>query len=356
MPVQPSTSAERPADPRERDDDLVLRPGSVDEFVGQRTVVDNLRTFITAARQRGEALDHVLFYGPPGLGKTTLANIVAREMGTRLISTSGPIIERKDDLAAILTDLKRGDVLFIDEIHRLNRVVEECLYPALEDRKIDIVIGEGPHAKSIKLDIEPFTLVGATTRAGMVTGPLRSRFGMQFRLNFYSEDEMVAIVSRSARLLRAPSAADAIRLVARRSRGTPRIANRLFRRIRDIAQVMGAPEITEPIAERGMRLLEVDGLGLDAQDRAYLSALIEKFQGGPVGLNTLAVALSEDDDTLVDMVEPYLIQLGLLSRTPRGRVALPAGYGHLGLSVPSTLATSSPESLPDDKRAGDELA
>ncbi|MDX2175239.1 MAG: Holliday junction branch migration DNA helicase RuvB [Candidatus Sumerlaeia bacterium] len=332
----------RPADP-DRQDDLVLRPRELGDFVGQSAIVENLRTFVTAARERAEALDHVLLYGPPGLGKTTLAAIIAREMGSNLRATSGPVIERKDDLAAILTDLKRGDVLFIDEIHRLNRIVEECLYPALEDRKIDIMIGEGPHAKSIKLDIEPFTLVGATTRAGMVTGPLRTRFGMTFRLNYYSLEEMSAIVERSARLLGARIDPEGVRVVAGRSRGTPRIANRLLRRVRDIAQVRRAPGIDAEIAEQAMAILDVDGAGLDAQDRAFLAALLDKFGGGPVGLNTLAVALSEDEDTLLDMVEPYLIQLGFLVRTPRGRQALPAAYAHLGRPAPREAAISRVE-------------
>lgn len=321
--------------PIDREDDIVLRPSSADEFIGQRQAVDNLRTFVRAARERGEALDHVLLYGPPGLGKTTLAHIIANEMGTRLRATSGPVIERKDDLAAILTDLQRGDVLFIDEIHRLNRIVEECLYPALEDRKIDIIIGDGPHAKSIKLDLEPFTLVGATTRAGMVTGPLRSRFGITLRLQYYTQPEMESIVSRSTRLLKTNIDAEATAILAGRARGTPRIANRLVRRTRDIAQVARAAAIDAAIARRAMELLEVDERGLDAQDRAFLTVLIDRFGGGPVGLNTLAVALSEDEDTLIDMVEPYLIQLGLVARTPRGRVAMAAAYETLGRRAPA---------------------
>lgn len=337
------------ANPRDREDDVVLRPARAHDFIGQGGALKNLTTFISAARERGEALDHVLIYGPPGLGKTTLAHIVAAEMGTTLRATSGPVIERKDDLAAILTDLKRGDVLFIDEIHRLNRIVEECLYPAMEDRKIDIIIGEGPHAKSIKLDIEPFTLVGATTRAGMVTGPMRSRFGMTFRLNFYSLDEMMAIVRRSAGLLRAKLDEGGTRTIASRSRGTPRIANRLLRRVRDIAQVRREPTITAPLADDAMALLDIDAAGLDAQDRAFLSALVEKFGGGPVGLNTLAVALSEDEDTLLDMVEPYLIQLGFVSRTPRGRIAMPSAWEHLGLKAPVSLMTDNVDLFANDE-------
>jgi len=336
-----------PQDSREREVEGALRPQSVRDFVGQGPIVEKLKIFVQAARQRGEALDHVLFYGPPGLGKTTLAHIVAAEMGTTLRATSGPIIERKDDLAAILTELRAGDVLFVDEIHRLNRVVEECLYPALEDRKIDILIGEGPHAKSIKLDLEPFTLVGATTRAGMLTGPLRTRFGITLRLEFYSIDDLARIVTRSAGILGVEILPDGARHIAARSRGTPRIANRLLRRVRDIAQVRHDGRITDKVAGDAMDLLEVDHKGLDTQDRAFLRCLIERFGGGPVGLNTLSVALSEDEDTLIDVVEPYLIQVGLLARTPRGRVATPAAYEHLGLPVPASATmgwTSAPDS------------
>jgi len=323
------------------DDDSQLRPGRIAEFVGQSAVVENLRIFIAAARKRGEALDHLLLYGPPGLGKTTLAHIVATEMGTNMRSTSGPILERKDDLAAILTDLQPGDVLFVDEIHRLNRVVEECLYPAMEDRKIDIIIGDGPHAKSIKLDVAPFTLVGATTRAGMLTAPLRSRFGITQRLNFYTPAEMTTIVKRSARILGCVVEEEAAALLASRSRGTPRIANRLLRRVRDIAEVRHEGRVTTAVAEDALRLLDVDAMGLDAQDRAFLDCLIHKFEGGPVGLNTLAVSLSEDDDTLLDVVEPYLIQVGFVARTPRGRVATKIAWEHMGLTPP--------ERLPEDR-------
>ncbi len=320
------------------EEDQQLRPSNMHDFVGQTSVVENLRIFIQAARKRGEPLDHTLLYGPPGLGKTTLAHIVASEMGTQLRTTSGPIIERKDDLAAILTDLQPCDVLFIDEIHRLNRIVEECLYPAMEDRKIDIIIGEGPHAKSIKLDVAPFTLVGATTRAGMLTGPLRSRFGITQRLQFYSVPEMRHIVKRSSKILGCGIENDAATLVASRSRGTPRIANRLLRRVRDIAQVRHDGHITVEVAEDALRLLDVDSKGLDAPDRAFLQCLIEKFGGGPVGLNTLAVSLSEDDDTLIDVVEPYLIQIGFLARSPRGRIATRAAYDHLGLIPPADMS------------------
>lgn len=333
---------------QEREVEHSLRPKSVSEFVGQTAIVDKLRIFIQAARLRGEALDHVLLYGPPGLGKTTLANIISAEMGSGLKSTSGPIIERKDDLAAILTELKRGDVLFIDEIHRLNRVVEECLYPALEDRKIDILIGDGPHAKSIKLDLEPFTLVGATTRAGMLTGPLRTRFGITLRLQFYTSGELERIITRSAGLLQTPIEKEGARVIASRSRGTPRIANRLLRRVRDIAQVRHEGSINSEIAHQALELLEIDEMGLDLPDRAFLSCLIDKFGGGPVGLNTLAVSLSEDEDTLIDLVEPYLIQIGFVARTPRGRVATPAAWKHLGLDPPpprSDTASSHPDFL-----------
>ena len=332
QPARPLSAL--PADLREREVEKSLRPRNTAEFVGQRGTMEKLRIFIQAARARGEALDHVLLYGPPGLGKTTLAHIIAEEMGTTLRATSGPVIERKDDLAAILTELKPGDVLFIDEIHRLNRVVEECLYPALEDRNIDILIGEGPHAKSIKLDLQPFTLVGATTRAGMLSGPLRTRFGITLRLEFYSPPELETIVRRSAGILGVPVEEDGPHLIAARSRGTPRIANRLLRRVRDIAEVRHQGTVNATVASEALGLLDVDELGLDAQDRSFLLALIEKFGGGPTGLNTLAVALSEDEETLVDVVEPFLIQAGLLARTPRGRIATPAAYRHLGLPAP----------------------
>ncbi|MCC7392355.1 Holliday junction branch migration DNA helicase RuvB [Candidatus Sumerlaeota bacterium] len=332
----------QPADRTERELETSLRPKSVSEFVGQRTIIEKLRIFVQAAKQRGEALDHVLLYGPPGLGKTTRANIIAAEMGTTLRSTSGPIVERKDDLAAILTELQPHDVLFIDEIHRLNRVVEECLYPALEDHKIDILIGDGPHAKSIKLDLAPFTLVGATTRAGMLSGPLRTRFGISLRLDFYSPDDLHQIITRSAGLLKVEITEEGSRMIAERSRGTPRIANRLLRRVRDIAQVRHDGVITKSVAVQALDLLEVDSRGLDSPDRAFLACLIEKFGGGPVGLNTLAVALSEDEDTLLDVVEPYLIQAGLLARTPRGRVATSGAYEHLGIQPPEVLPSVEP--------------
>ena len=325
----------------ERDEDAggerSLRPARTHEFVGQRDVLEQLTLAMDAARARGEALDHVLLYGPPGLGKTTLANIIAAEMGGALKSTSGPLMERKDDLAALLTDLQEGDVLFIDEVHRLTRIVEECLYPALEDFKIDILIGEGPHAKSIKLELPRFTLVGATTRIGMLTAPLRSRFGMLHRLNFYNQPEMEHIVTRSAGILGIRIDPAGAAEIARRSRGTPRIANRLLRRVRDWAQVRGDGHIDGAAAISALGLLQIDILGLDAMDRMLLDALINKFGGGPVGLNTLAIAVGEEEDTLIDVFEPYLIQIGFLSRTPRGRVATPNAYEHMGQKPPANL-------------------
>ena len=311
--------------------DRALRPERLTDYVGQPAVREQLEVFITAARQRGEPLDHLLLFGPPGLGKTTLAHIVAREMGVNLRQTSGPVLERPGDLAALLTNLERNDVLFIDEIHRLSPVVEEILYPALEDYQIDIMIGEGPAARSIKLDLPPFTLIGATTRAGSLTNPLRARFGIISQLQFYSTSDLAHIVRRSAKLLNVAIEDEGALEIARRSRGTPRIANRLLRRVRDYAQVRHDGLITADIADAALKMLAVDAMGLDAVDQKFLLTIMEKFAGGPVGIDNLASALGEDRDTLEDVVEPYLIQQGLVQRTPRGRVACPAAYRHFGL-------------------------
>jgi len=312
-----------------------LRPRTLADYVGQRKIREQLEIFIAAARGRGEALDHLLLFGPPGLGKTTLAHIVAAEMGVKLRQTSGPVIERPGDLAAILTSLERNDVLFIDEIHRLSPVVEEILYPALEDYQIDIMIGEGPAARSIKLDLQPFTLVGATTRAGMLTNPLRDRVGIVSRLELYDVDELTLIVSRSALLLGATITAEGAGEIARRSRGTPRIANRLLRRVRDYAEVKAGGQIDAPIADAALKMLDVDSLGFDLMDRKLLRAMIERFGGGPVGLDNIAAAIGEERDTIEDVLEPYLIQQGFIQRTPRGRVATSHAWQHFGLAMPA---------------------
>jgi len=327
---------------REEQLDRAIRPLRLADYIGQPVVREQMELFIRAARGRGEALDHSLIFGPPGLGKTTLAGIIAQEMGVSLKSTSGPVLERPGDLAAMLTNLQAGDVLFIDEIHRLSPVVEEVLYPALEDFQLDIMIGEGPAARSIKLDLPPFTLVGATTRAGMLTNPLRDRFGIVQRLEFYSHDDLATIVRRSAGILGLPIEDAGAFEIARRARGTPRIANRLLRRVRDFAEVRGRGQITLDIASDALNLLDVDACGFDHQDRRLLLALLEKFDGGPVGLDNLSAAISEERNTIEDVLEPYLIQQGYIMRTPRGRMATRHAWLHFGLTLPQHLQQAAP--------------
>jgi Holliday junction DNA helicase RuvB len=336
MSVEPDRMiSAKPASPQESEFERSLRPGTLAEYVGQPKVREQLEIFIAAARGRAEALDHVLLFGPPGLGKTTLAHILARELGVNLRQTSGPVLERPGDLAALLTNLEPRDVLFIDEIHRLAPVVEEILYPALEDFQLDIMIGEGPAARSIKLDLPPFTLVGATTRAGMLTNPLRDRFGIVSRLEFYSHQDLSQIVQRSARLLKVSLQEEGAAEIACRSRGTPRVANRLLRRVRDYAQVKGDGTVSKSIAEAALKMLDVDVLGLDVMDRKLLLAVIDKFSGGPVGVENLAHAIGEDADTIEDVLEPFLIQQGYLQRTPRGRMATLSAYRHFGIVAPA---------------------
>jgi Holliday junction DNA helicase RuvB len=314
--------------------ELALRPQTLDDFIGQKQVRENLKIFIAAAKGRGEALDHVLLHGPPGLGKTTMAQIVAREMGVGFRATSGPVIQKAGDLAAQLTNLQPHDVLFIDEIHRLNPAIEEVLYPAMEDFQLDLMIGEGPAARSVRIELPPFTLVGATTRSGLMTRPLRERFGIPLRMIFYTPAELETIVQRAARVLKMSLAPDGSAEIAKRSRGTPRVANRLLRRVRDFAAVAGNEGVDARIADAALTRLEVDGRGLDAMDRRYLACIAENYGGGPVGAETLAAALAEQRDVIEDVIEPYLMQLGLLMRTPRGRLLSEGGYRHLGLSIP----------------------
>jgi Holliday junction DNA helicase RuvB len=334
---EPRVISASPVSHQEEAIERALRPKLLDEYVGQVKVREQLEIFISAAKMRQEPLDHVLLFGPPGLGKTTLSHIIAAELGVNLRQTSGPVLEKPKDLAALLTNLERNDVLFIDEIHRLSPVVEEILYPALEDYQIDIMIGEGPAARSIKLDLQPFTLVGATTRAGMLTNPLRDRFGIVSRLEFYTPEELTRIVTRSAGLLKAPIDAEGSYEIARRSRGTPRIANRLLRRVRDFADVKGDGQIHKALAQKALVMLDVDPEGFDLMDRKLLEAVIHRFDGGPVGLDNIAASIGEERDTIEDVIEPYLIQQGSLQRTPRGRMATLAAFRHLGVTPPKSF-------------------
>jgi len=334
---EPRVISASPVSHQEEAIERALRPKLLDEYVGQVKVREQLEIFISAAKMRQEPLDHVLLFGPPGLGKTTLSHIIAAELGVNLRQTSGPVLEKPKDLAALLTNLERNDVLFIDEIHRLSPVVEEILYPAHEDYQIDIMIGEGPAARSIKLDLQPFTLVGATTRAGMLTNPLRDRFGIVSRLEFYTPEELTRIVTRSAGLLKAPIDAEGSYEIARRSRGTPRIANRLLRRVRDFADVKGDGQIHKALAQKALVMLDVDPEGFDLMDRKLLEAVIHRFDGGPVGLDNIAASIGEERDTIEDVIEPYLIQQGYLQRTPRGRMATLAAFRHLGVTPPKSF-------------------
>ena len=342
------TGAKKEADAFE----ATIRPQSLDDFTGQEQARANLKVFIQAAKARGDALDHVLFAGPPGLGKTTLAQIMAKEMGVGFRATSGPVIAKAGDLAALLTNLEERDVLFIDEIHRLNPAIEEILYPAMEDFQLDLIIGEGPAARSVRIDLAKFTLVGATTRAGLLTNPLRDRFGIPIRLNFYTHDELELIVSRGARVLGAPIVKEGAMEIARRSRGTPRIAGRLLRRVRDFAAVAGDGTINAAVADKALKMLEVDSEGLDALDHRYINCIAKSYEGGPVGIETISAALSEPRDALEEIVEPYLLQQGFIGRTPRGRILTPRAYRHMGLTAPARMA--SPQGTLFD--TGDDVA
>ncbi len=337
----PGKTKKSPTSPQKFKDeaeiDLTLRPVSLDEFVGQQKMKESLRVFIQAARKRKEALDHVLFYGPPGLGKTTLAHIMAREMGVKIKSTSGPVLERPADLAGILTNLEQKEVLFIDEIHRLNHVVEEYLYPAMEDFRLDIMIEKGPSARSVKLSLKRYTMVGATTRAGLLTSPLRARFGVVGRLDFYQPEDLYSIVIRSARILKIPITEEGALEIAKRSRGTPRVGNRLLRRVRDYAEVKAKGEINKKVAMGALEMMEVDELGLDDMDKKIIRVIIDKFKGGPVGINSLAVAVGEEGETIEEIYEPFLIQEGLINRTPRGRSATQLAYRHLGIKLDKNI-------------------